>query len=60
MSKPVNLNQIRKARTRAADKVQADRNAVTFGLPKSTRQLGEAAKDAGEKHLDQHRLDPKR
>jgi len=59
VSKPVNLNRVRKARANAAQKVQADRNAVKFGQPKANRQQADAERIAEQKRLDQHRLDPK-
>lgn len=34
---PVNLNKVRKARARAADKARADENAVTFGRSKAEK-----------------------
>jgi len=59
VSKPINLNRARKARASAAQKVQADRNAVKFGQPKATRQQADGERSAQQKRLDQHRLDPK-
>lgn len=37
--KPVNLNQARKARTRAETKAKADENAVRFGRTKAQKVL---------------------
>ena len=37
MSRPINLNKVRKARARAEKKARADANAVLYGLPKSDR-----------------------
>lgn len=34
---PINLNKVRKARARAADKVRADSNAVAFGRTKAEK-----------------------
>ncbi|WP_106744344.1 DUF4169 family protein [Yoonia maritima] len=42
--KPINLNQARKARTRAEAKAKADENAVRFGRTKAERLL-EASRD---------------
>ena len=42
--KPINLNQARKARNRAAAKAKADENAVRFGRTKAERLL-DAARD---------------
>jgi len=41
--KPVNLNHVRKAKTRAEAKTKADENAVRFGRTKAEQVL-EAAK----------------
>lgn len=55
--KPINLNQARKAKTRAEEKAKADENAVRFGRTKAEK-LREAmlAKQASAR-LDQHRFD---
>lgn len=37
--KPVNLNQVRKAKTRAEAKAVADQNAVRFGRTKAQKVL---------------------
>ena len=37
--KPVNLNQVRKAKTRAEAKAKADENAVRFGRTKAQKVL---------------------
>ncbi|SIT77666.1 protein of unknown function [Yoonia rosea] len=37
--KPVNLNQVRKAKTRAEAKAKADENAVRFGRTKAEKVL---------------------
>ncbi|OSP55565.1 DUF4169 family protein [Pseudoruegeria sp. SK021] len=54
---PINLNRARKARARAAAKVQADSNAVKFGRSKVERNIDadKAARDA--QHLDGHHRD---
>lgn len=41
--KPINLNHVRKAKTRAEAKTKADENAVRFGRTKAEKVL-EAAK----------------
>lgn len=41
--KPINLNHVRKAKTRAEAKTKADENAVRFGRTKAEQVL-EAAK----------------
>ncbi|WP_019955107.1 DUF4169 family protein [Yoonia vestfoldensis] len=40
--KPVNLNQTRKQRDRAAAKAKADENAIRFGRTKAERVLNAA------------------
>ncbi|SFA78688.1 protein of unknown function [Poseidonocella pacifica] len=52
MSKPVNLNQIRKARARAEKKAEADRNAVAFGRSRAEKSLDRARKEKAERGLD--------
>lgn len=48
--KPINLNQARKARTRAEAKAKADENAVRFGRTKAERLLDAAkAKKASDR-----------
>lgn len=37
--KPINLNQVRKARSRADAKAEADENAVRFGRTKAQKVL---------------------
>jgi anti-sigma28 factor (negative regulator of flagellin synthesis) len=56
-TKPVNLNQYRKAKARAEDKARADQNAVKFGRTKA-QKLREAAKlEQVRKNLDQHEFE---
>ncbi|MCK0094611.1 DUF4169 family protein [Yoonia sp. F2084L] len=43
--KPTNLNQARKARTRAEAKAKADENAIRFGRTKAEKVL-DAARNA--------------
>ena len=50
MSKVTNLNQVRKARARDEKRVQADRNAVSFGRSKA--QKAEAAAQAAKAARD--------
>ncbi|MEL6685870.1 MAG: DUF4169 family protein, partial [Pseudomonadota bacterium] len=40
--KPINLNQARKAKTRAEEKARADQNAVRFGRTKAEKVLDAA------------------
>ena len=52
-SRPVNLNQARKARTRAEEKRLADENAVRFGRTKAERLLEAARNEQARSRLDQ-------
>jgi len=53
-TRPVNLNRVRKDRSRAEKRARADENAVKFGRTKGqkARDLSASAKAA--KHLDDH------
>lgn len=55
MSQPVNLNKYRKQKTRAEDKLRADRNAVKFGRTKAERQKTDSERDKALRDLDAHR-----
>ena len=57
--KPINLNRARKDRQRAAEKLQADSNALRFGRTKEER-AAEAArlKAAAERHAAHRREVP--
>jgi len=55
--KPVNLNQLRKTRDRAADKARADANAVRFGRTKAQRLLEATQAEQSRKRLDQARFE---
>ena len=59
MSKPVNLNWVRKDKARAEAKARADQNAVTFGRTKAEKELDKARAAQAAARLDQHRKDPK-
>ena len=54
---PVNLNKARKARDRAAEKAQADANAVKHGRTKAQRVAEAAAEARMARALDAHRFD---
>ena len=54
---PINLNKVRKARDRAADKAQADANAVKFGRSKAERLLDAARADKAKSALDQAKFE---
>ncbi|WP_071210173.1 DUF4169 family protein [Loktanella sp. S4079] len=51
--KPINLNQARKARTRAEAKAKADANAVRFGRTKAERLLDAAREKQSQDRLSQ-------
>ncbi|WP_400088502.1 DUF4169 family protein [Yoonia sp. R78084] len=51
--KPVNLNQVRKAKTRAEAKATADENAVRFGRTKAEKVLDATRAQHASKRLDQ-------
>ncbi|WP_386681750.1 DUF4169 family protein [Loktanella sp. R86503] len=54
---PINLNKVRKARDRAADKAEADANAVKFGRSKAERLLDAARADKARTALDQAKFE---
>ena len=58
MSRPINLNKVRKERARAAHKVQADENAVRFARSKAQKDLSKAKTDKATQRLDAHKRDP--
>ncbi len=55
MSQVVNLNKIRKDRDKAARRIQAAENRVTFGLSKSAKTLAAHDKDKASRDLDGHK-----
>lgn len=57
MSKPVNLNQVRKARERSDKRALADENAVKFGRTKADKELDATRAQKAQDTLDQHRRD---
>ena len=54
---PINLNKLRKARDRAAEKAQADANAVKFGRSKAERMLDAARAEKARTALDQAKFE---
>lgn len=54
---PINLNKVRKIRDRAAEKAQADANAVKFGRSKAERLLEAARADKARSALDQAKFE---
>jgi hypothetical protein len=55
--KPINLNQIRKARSKAEDKARADVNAVKHGRSKAQRLLDATKIETTRQRLDQLRFE---
>lgn len=53
--KPVNLNKVRKQKTRTEAKVRADVNAAKFGRNKVERASDAIALDKGTRRLEAHR-----
>jgi hypothetical protein len=58
VSKPVNLNRIRKDKARAEAKARAAENAVKFGRARAEKELDKARAAQAARLLDQHRKDP--
>ena len=55
MAKIVNLNKVRKARTKTARRAKADQNAVVFGRTKAERQQGATAAEKAARDLEGHK-----
>jgi Domain of unknown function (DUF4169) len=53
--KPVNLNKVRKQKTRTEAKVRADVNTAKFGRNKVERASDAIALDKGTRRLEAHR-----
>ena len=58
MSKPINLNQARKAKARAEKRAKGDENAAKFGRSKAQKATEAADRDRAIRTLDQHKRDP--
>ncbi len=56
-SVPINLNRVRKARDKAADKARADVNAVRHGQTKAAQVAAAANADSTRRRLDQLKFD---
>jgi hypothetical protein len=56
MADVINLRRARKAKTRAADEVEAANNRVQHGVAKKTRDLQKAKAEKSKQHVDAHRL----
>lgn len=55
MSKVINLNQARKAKSRDNKRLQADVNAVKFGRTKSQKTMEEKQAEKSARDLDGHK-----
>jgi len=58
MTKVVNLNHARKAKARAADKVQAAENRVRFGRTKAQKAADRATEARAARAYDQTKREP--
>lgn len=57
MTQPINLARARKARDRAAEKAQADANALRHGRSKAERLLEAAQAEQARRRLDQAKFE---
>ncbi|KQI67206.1 hypothetical protein AN189_16520 [Loktanella sp. 3ANDIMAR09] len=55
--KVISLNQVRKKRSRAEEKAEADQNAVKFGRTKAQRLLEAAQAEQARQRLDQSQFE---
>ena len=55
--KPINLNKVRKTRSRAEAKAKADENAIRFGRTKAERLLDAAKQKQARDRLSQLKFD---
>lgn len=55
MSRPVNLNKVRKDRARAAKRARADENAFRFGRTKSEKDTDAREADKAARFVDDHK-----
>lgn len=56
MSKPINLNKVRKSREKASAKAKADTNATFFGLSKGQKAQARAEREREERVQGQKKL----
>ena len=57
MSKPVNLNRVRKQKARAEKKARADVNAAKFGRTKAEKENENLNEELRSRLLDSHKRD---
>ncbi|MEM9476126.1 MAG: DUF4169 family protein [Pseudomonadota bacterium] len=55
MTKPINLNRVRKDKARAENRARADANAVKHGRTKAEKQADDARAAKAQRDLDGHR-----
>lgn len=58
MADIINLNRVRKAKTKQQEQRQAEINRVAFGRTKAEKAADKARQEQDKSHLDGHRLDP--
>jgi len=58
MAAPVNLNQYRKQKARAAKKARAEENVACSGRSKLQKERENAEAEKARRDLDGHELDP--
>jgi len=58
MTKPVNLNRVRKERSRVKKRAEANENAVKYGLTKDQKEIEAARAEKARRALDAHKLEP--
>jgi hypothetical protein len=58
MAEIINLRSVKKAKTKADTRAQADANATKFGRTKAEKLAEAASKDKAKRVLDGHALDP--
>ncbi len=59
MAEIVNLRRVRKAQAKADAEQQSARNRSFHGLPRAEKERLQKSRRDAERHLDQHRLEPK-
>ena len=57
MAEIINLNRVRKTKTRAEKRKIADQNAQKFGRTKREKKRDDLIADKAKDHVDQHKLD---
>lgn len=57
MAEIINLNRVRKAKSKEAAVRQADENRIRFGRTKTEKQVAETVEDKLRRLLDGHKMD---